>query len=208
MFKKAYSTLEKAVSDMISDETNYPSSATGTDNNSITVPRGFNYTTATINGTVNKFCFLLADQLNTIGTVTCPVASEGGGALWGWNAGQDGTFTTTDGIYWRLYFRTDDTLPNNQFPLNSAWPSTTVAVYPDTVYIDVNGLSKGPNCTASTFASGFAPQCASTADCSSNPDIFIISVRYDGKLYVGGYHGQAYTDACANSILSNPTTNQ
>lgn len=208
MFRKSYSILESAVHNVVNDDSNYPYTQTAitTDGTNTSVMRGLNYTTATGNGSVNKFCFYLTDQLNTVGSVYCPPAT--GDARWGWSPGQSATFTTTDGVSWKLYFRNSDDDPNNQFPLAPSMSYSAQPVYPVLAYIDVNGSSKGPNCTASTFGSGLAATCASTSDCSSNPDTFIIDIRYDGKLHVGGYHGQAYVDQCAESILKNPTINR
>lgn len=213
LFKKAYSTLNTAITNMINDEINYPSDQTGTDSGE-TVPRGFNFTDFTTNTNpatglpVNKFCYFLTDQLSTTGTPYCPPAT--GSAFAGWTAGQFGTFTTSDGISWKLYFRDSDASPNTQFPM-TALEATGTTDYSAMVFIDVNGDTKGPNCTAGAmFGSGalIYPRCASTTNCSSNPDVFVIGVRYDGKLIVGGYHGDPYTDLCANSILSNPTNNR
>lgn len=207
-FKKAYYALSKAVNNMINDEENYPSDMMGTsyDNASLKVPRGFNYTTATSNGSVNKFCYFLTQQLNTAGDVYCPPSTGGSSS---WAAASRGHFTTTDGMYWMLYFRNSDEDPDTQFPL-TAVPESAAGVYPVMVTINVNGTTKGPNCTATTgtYPGLTSTVCASTADCSSNPDTFVIDVRYDGKLHVGGYHGTAHTDACANQILSNPTVNR
>lgn len=121
MFKKAHSTLEKTVETLINDDVNYPSNVTGqtTDGTNVTVARGFNNTDIT--GTVvpagnDKFCYLFAQQLNTVGTVTC-------------TANQTGTFETTDGISW---FITPSTFPLRADSYN-------------TIMVDVNG-NKGPNC--------------------------------------------------------------
>ena len=94
--------------------------------------------------------------------------------------------------------------------------------------IDVNGFSKGPNCSADPSFNGaydvangtpyLVPKnalgtdmyssCISTdtvnAPCQKNPDTFVVGVRYDGKLQVGS--GTPDPDACATSILSNPTS--
>lgn len=209
MFKKAYSTLQRSIDSMIGDEENYPPSATGIDTSispNRVVSRGFNYTAATTNGSVNKFCFLLTQQLNTVGTTFCPATT--GWSNNGWAANQIGTFTTTDGISWRLYLRSSDDHPDEQFPITNI-PSSGDSVWPVMVSIDVNG-SQGPNCSTVTglynglFTSGV---CAVTSDCSSNPDQFLIDIRYDGKLHVGGYHTSAHTDRCAEIILEDPTNN-
>lgn len=86
MAKKANYSLQKALANMINDDTNYPGDVMFA---ATTVPQGFANTTATTNGAANKFCYFLADQMNLVGTTTC-----GGAAPY--------TFTTTDGIVWRV----------------------------------------------------------------------------------------------------------
>lgn len=199
MFKKAYSILEQSVSQMINDDKNYPSDQVNSSYPNI--QRGFNYTSKDASITTNKFCYFLSDRLNTVGTISCPLTAATG----------TGTFTATDGVSWGIYIpisdSTTDSLANSasanttavQFPLN-------LTLYTTKMIIDVNG-SKGPNCTADTSGTA-APYslaaCAVTADCSSKPDRFIIGVRYDGKLQIGV---TGSSDACANSILQEPTTN-
>lgn len=183
MIKKAYSTLENAISEMAADETNYPSDQTGTDSNGATVMRVFNYTTATTNGTTNKFCYFLADKLNILGSATCPLASAGGTTT--------NFATTSDGVAWYIFPADSDTNYGIQFPLN---PS----LYPTKILIDVNG-TKTPNCTADG-AGGITYSFNYLASCT-NPDRFIVGIRYDGKLQVGA------TDSVVTSILSDPTNN-
>lgn len=184
MFKKAYYTLEQVVSKMINDDTSYPSVT-----NASNIERGFNYTDVKSNNTTNKFCYYLTNELNTVGTVTCPINPDY----------TNGTFTTTDGVSWSVYFPAADAAYDTQFPMSSPYYATKIIV-------DVNG-SKNPNCTADTGGSA-APYsltlCPVTTDCSSKPDKFIIGVRYDGKLQIGS---NTNTDVCANSILQEPTKN-
>lgn len=206
LFRKAYSTIEKSVSSMISDETNYPSDLTivPTPPGTTSYSRGFNNTTATTN-TSNKFCYFLADQLNLNGAAT----------LIGTGATGNSTFTTTDGIAWTIYTPVSDTTNNTsqtlanvsttavQFPIGA----TAANSYLTKIIVDVNGATK-PNCTADTSGTA-APYsltaCSVTADCTSKPDQFIIGVRFDGKLQISA---SGSSDACAASILANPLVNQ
>lgn len=191
MIKKAYSTLENAISEMAADETNYPSDQTGTDSDSATVMRVFNYTTATTNGTTNKFCYFLADKLNILGSATCPLASA--------SATTTNFATTSDGVIWYIYLNNSDANYNFQFPLNPNY-------YYTKILIDVNG-TKTPNCTAdingNTYSFNYLASC-------TNPDRFIVGIRYDGKLQIGCStlpSCATITDQKVIDILSDPTNN-
>lgn len=189
MFKKAYYTLERAADNMINDDNNYPSNAIDTLANVI---RGFNYTTATTN-TSNKFCYFLSDELNTVGTVSCPAT----------NATGTGTFTTTDGIKWTVYIPISDATTtgnanlaanqtaSSQFPLNSTLYTTLITV-------DVNPASNSSNCSEDALSNPTVSACSA----GTSPDTFRINIRYDGKLQI------PTTDTNATNILSNPTNNQ
>lgn len=202
MFRKAYNVMLQGVSNLINDDTNYPATqvdiTTGYQN-------GFNYTTATSN-TSNKFCYFLTDSLNTIGSVTCPSTS----------AATNAYFTTSDGIVWTIDFPSGgtDAAPNTQFPLS-------LTSYSPKFVVDVDGTSKGPNCstddnaTSYTFGSGAGTaltRCSWYASCTAGtanpqnttPDRYIIGIRFDGKLQVGS---GSSTDDCANNILLFATTN-
>lgn len=196
LFKKAYSTLEKAVTNMINDPANYPSGISwnnaGTPENCTisgsNVNCGFYNTEATTNGAVSKFCYFFANQLNFIGAApTCSAPVNAVRAIG----------TTTDGIVWSIYSQAG---PPLEFNLSNTDYTTKVVV-------DVNGTA-GPNCTADTDADDNASYmlgaCGSQADCSSKPDRFVFGVRYDGKIQIG-LNGN---DACATSILSDPLNNQ
>lgn len=215
MFKTGYSELNTAITNMINDEDNYPSTAMANNSDAIRVPRGFNNTAATINGTVNKFCYFLSQELNAVpSSVYCPPAT--GSAMAGWSAGQAGTFRTSDGISWTLYFRDSDAQQNTQFPMapltNTNLANANSDFYPVMIFMDVNGTG-GPNCLESDWRSvwgamtaPFPAICPTTATpCSNDPDTFVVDVRYDGKMHVGGYHGYKFTDLCANSILNDST---
>lgn len=223
LFKKAYSTLEKSVNNMISDDTNYPSDQSIIPNNGTTsYSKGFNYTTATTN-TSNKFCYFLTDQLNISGSSSCPATGSTGLGL----------FTTNDGILWNVYIPVSDTTTNSetvatvwttavQFPVGA----TVANSYTTKVIVDVNGPSTGPNCTnddnAATYNfnngtataaltkcpnwKAYASYTATEDPCAKDkPDRFIFGVRYDGRLQIGSAGG---TDACADRTLTRPTTNQ
>lgn len=222
MFKKAYSNLENIIEGISNDETVYPpqnnwtygsNSYTCTDNNSVTVQCGFHNVLTTANALYanNKFCTLLTQQINTTGTTFCPVNSTASGY---------GYFGTSDGIYWNVFNSiADSTTASNatpsstatEFPLNSNYYTTKIL-------IDVNG-TKGPNCTLDTNGNTYAAFYNGTAAGSfnysascSNPDRFIISVRYDGKMLVGCSKDEAavcttITDQNAINMLLTPSQN-
>lgn len=187
MFKKAYYTLEQAVNKMVNDDISYPTVIdTGTG-----LERGFNFTDARANGSENKFCYYLRDQLNTAqgSTESCPdnVDDAGIGV---------GTFTTTDGVIWNVYIPAADTAPLVQFPINP--PSYAV-----TITVDVNG-SKAPNCSFTGITYPLVPAHPEVPACAvgTDPDTFRIGIRYDGKLSI-----IPVEDTAAASILADPTNN-
>jgi len=216
MFKKSYSTLEKAIDEMINDESLYPSDTTWTfkqdastsytyicdDVNGVPVQCGFHNVVSPTKTSYpnyydyNKFCTLLTDELNTVGTISCP----------GVGTHTIGTFTTSDGVSWSLYSQYSDNdnivaystihegycdySASQEFPLDST-------LYTTKITMDVNG-SKAPNCSEDGFSNPTVSACAA----GKKPDTFQISVRYDGKLNVPS------TDSTATSILSNPSNNQ
>lgn len=205
MFKKAYNTLSQGVNNLINDDVNYPSTQTGalwdsgtSSYSGATVSLGFNFDNGANYGDIGKgylkFCDLLSNQLNTVGTVNCdnPVGT-------GW-----GSFTTSDGVLWQIYegWSSSTTAPaNDDFPL-----SNTDYAYQSKALIDVNG-SKGPNCTLDT--SNTYSKFNYSANCK-DPDQFIIGIRYDGKLQVGCSTlpiCSTITDQNAINILLNPTNN-
>lgn len=181
LFKKAYSSLEKAINDLSNDEADYPTTA-GTDSNSNNILTiGFS-NTATGNAppaSTDKFCYALSQEMNTTGNVApatmCPIGAP-----------NIGTFTTTDGIVWSM---PTPTVSASYFvPTN---PDPAKYLY---IKVDVNG-TKAPNCGDTGNSSGFT---ACTA--GQTPDKFYIGVRYDGKIMVN--------DPNAVAILTNPTVNQ
>lgn len=215
MFKKAYFSLERAVSLMINDNANYPVSKTITLADGVTYQKGFNYTAATTNGTANKFCYFLSQTLNTVGQVTCRESTDA-------EMTQLLNFRTSDGIAWGLYFASPETGNSSETSANAN--DRTVVQFPigadlyDTkVLIDVNG-AKEPNCSLDINASTYTPYPPDSTNSESfnyqatckKPDRFIISVRYDGKLRVGmSNHDNAnITDQNAIDILQDPTNNK
>lgn len=177
LFRKAYSTMEKVVSALSNDSTNYPTTNQTTADGTFKI---FNNTTATTNGSTDKFCYFFADMLNTVGNTACPSSGV---------AGPTKFATTSDGIVWSMY------ISGTEFDVNPT-------AYNTKIIIDVNPSAKSTNCTADTNGASYGQtKCSVTSDCSKNPDTFIIGVRYDGKLQVG------VSDACAASILANPMNN-
>jgi len=201
MFRKSLYTLQLAVSNMLKDNTNYPSGETGTDANGLTVEKGFNNTTAvtnTISGTTyNKFCFFLVDQLNTMkgGDSSCPVASVASGIT--------EVATTDDGVIWRIRLAGSDATPASEFPLSNTNFGGVKVVF------DVNG-TKDPNCTKDTAGATWnVTVCGADV---KDSDQFIVGVRYDGKLQVACSTPNTEfcsvpTDAYASGILATPTDN-
>lgn len=212
MFKKAYSTLGQTIDNMSNDTTHYPPSMTGVNDDGDTVERGFNYTckTANADGTCatyittsngvavnNKFVSLFVDQLNLIGTMSDHVGSSG---YW--------SFTTTDGIVWTIYVNWSDSangsVKTGDSPLSNTYEFPMTSTYYTTkVMVDVNG-TKAPNCTADTSGNAFGFNYL--ASCT-NPDRFIFSIRYDGKIHVGASDNpNSSTDSIAEGYLTAPTT--
>jgi prepilin-type N-terminal cleavage/methylation domain-containing protein len=177
MFKKAYSSIESNVSNIINDATNYPEDLTCTLPSGTKVDCGFSKDNVGAGTTVpagqDKFCYLLADQMNVTGTSTC-------------TAGSNGNFRTSDGISW--------VITTNAFPIDQT-------IYDRKIIVDVNGAKK-PNCTDDTTGGTYGLSVCGTASDQRMADIFIVGVRYDGKLQVGA------TDAHASDILNNPTNNK
>lgn len=183
MFKKAYSSVEKSVSNMISDEANYPSGAiwnnvgvpTACQIGGLNVECGFHNTETTQNGTMDKFFYFFKEQFNT---TTDPV----------WTAGTHlGTFTTNDGIAWTVY------VPATAFPLDN----TVATGYTTFITFDVNQGSKSTNCSQVAYSNPTISACTGT----TKPDTFRVQVRYDGKLLIpsGDTTAQGYLTEPINS---------
>lgn len=200
MFKKTYYTLEKVIGSMINDEANYPSSQVDP---LAALPQGFNYTNPTTNGTANKFCYFLGQNLNTLAPATCPLVSDTPGL---------GTFTTTDGATWAVYLPISDQTTTANYNLaanqNAASQFPLAAnLYTTVITVDVNG-SKAPNCGHDAFSTTYLPTAVSACSGANlgKPDTFQIGIRYDGKLRIQDSDGTEDTDA--TTILSAPTNNQ
>lgn len=197
MLKKAYAVLEQAIHDLINDDVNYPYAKTYTVG-SVLYHRGFNYVDATSNGSINKFCYLLSDSLNTVGAVTCPDTNTK-------PLISNTSFTTSDGVLWRInvtaFFGMDDTdktIPDNvtiQFPLDASSGTS----YDTKVIIDTNG-SAGSNCSDDANAAAYGlTSCAG----GKVPDTFIFGIRYDGNIQIGS-SSTAGTDAYLEGVLKAP----
>lgn len=219
MYRKSYNFLQQAVSNLINNDSIYPSDQVGFDyTGTNTVARGFNYTidpNTTLPYTYNKFCNFFYDQLNTLAasTTSCPLSSAKSDTP---SLIANTRVTTSDGVDWYMYVPFADTTATvGAATTTGEWPlkSTT---YSTQIIVDVNGIGRGPNCSADTSFATIMPNgahpayssCVSTdtlnAPCQKNPDTFVIGIRYDGKIAVGNGAGG---DACAVDILTRPTNN-
>ncbi len=124
LFKKAYSNIERVVTEIINDDYLYPEALRpdgtaylGLDN---TVAAVINDDSTTYEG-ANKFCRLFGLKLNTISTedITCPGTPGGNGVF------NNPSFITNEGI---AYY-----IPSTDFATDA------------TITIDTNG-AKAPNC--------------------------------------------------------------
>lgn len=203
MLKKSYAGLERAIDELSNDNLRYPDNQTGNTTDTLAkVSMGFNYTTIVTTDVfamnmptgVNKFCYLLGDKLDTVDTInatSCPTSGNG-------------NFVTADGIAW--------TIVQGTSPLKNDDYSTKIIM-------DMNG-TKTPNCTADVNATTYSLDlcgggCPATAAAAitaiaannasnCNPDIFIIGVRYDGKLQMGS---GVDTDVAGTVTLKTPLNN-
>lgn len=200
-FKKAYYTLEKAISNMINDSDNYPIDQ---ENTTLSITRGFNYTTVTVNATANKFCYLLSQQFNTVGSVSCATTGQTQSFT-----SHAPAFNTSDGIAWYLFIPVSDTTTTAS--ANAANANTTAVQFPlaqnlftTKIMADVNGAS-GPNCTSDTNYATYG-----LVNCADDPDRFIFAIRYDGKMAIGSRNNPdtVSTDTVAEGYLLNPTDNE
>ncbi len=181
MFKKAYSVLEKSVSELINDEELYPydPEARGFMNKvQVTVP-GNSFSSdkmpdCTISkiytykftkpdcGSGHKFDVLFMDKLNILSVDKCPKD------IFGFITNNDGVcFTTSDGIGWAI----------EKIDFEKKTP-------PKLIVIDVNGFNKGPNTKASLTKNGKKTRV--------DGDRFHVHVVYDGKIETDGEAEQTY----------------
>lgn len=190
LFRKSYETLQRAVQDMLDDDTIYPDDMT-VKTGDFDYPRGFNYDSAIGAGTTNKFCYYLVQRLNVTGATACPATTV--------STTTTKFATTMDGVDWYIY--PGDTTTLTQFPM-------TGNTYTTKVIVDVNGAKK-PNCLTDSGCATYKP---STSSCTcTNPDTFIIGVQYDGKLRAGNSSSDptstGNTDDKALAILNAPLDN-
>ena len=181
LFKKAYSTLEKTVSELINDDMSYPAdlpTQASSDNPKRNVQPGFAYTTTTTDMGVpagnDKFCYLFSQKMNTAGTPNCTLVNPANLTT--------PAFITNDGVAW--YFLG----ALNTFTLIDDMAQAKQ------IFVDVNG-AKAPNC------GNAASPCVGT----TQPDRFQMGVRYDGKIEVVQQTGQQRT---GRDILTDPTDNR
>ena len=79
--------------------------------------------------------------------------------------------------------------------------------YPLKIIVDVNGMAKGPNCSAdsSSYAASYMPSGYRNTNCT-DPDTFIFGIRYDGKIRIANaassYSVTTYSDPVAKDYLS------
>ncbi|MCQ2789185.1 MAG: type II secretion system GspH family protein, partial [bacterium] len=79
--------------------------------------------------------------------------------------------------------------------------------FPLKIIVDVNGMAKGPNCSAdsSSYAASYMPSGYRNTNCT-DPDTFIFGIRYDGKIRIANaassYSVTAYSDPVAKDYLS------
>lgn len=124
MFRKAYSTVDRIVTELVNDDTFYPEALgkVGFDNTTTDL----NITANALNGMTEqtKFCRLFAFKVNTLddGTIHCPSTLSDAHAS---GAGSVPSFTTTEGIEYYI--------PNSNFAADMR------------LYFDVNG-PEPPNC--------------------------------------------------------------
>lgn len=214
MFKKSYSVLEAAVSNLINDDEAYPPGyldpATG-------LPAGFSNTytrltnitqgsrTITLPNTVvpnnqDKFCYLLAEEMN-LQPVTGASSSSGESC-----SSSNGYFRTSDGVDWFIY--------DHGFPIKNP-PDDTL--YATRIVIDVNGKNdvdkplwswgafsqKNNNCGIGKEISGSETiNSCNAISGNPTPDRYEIGVRFDGKIKLIDPNNLGASD-----ILGNPTSN-
>ena len=119
---------------------------------------GFAYTTPIEDeGLTNKFCYWFKTSLNLKKDYHCPNIGDEGSKLFA---------QTTDNALWYFY-PADFTISETNFD--------------NKIIVDVNGYEK-PNCLSSNDCEIYKPS-AYSCNCS-NPDTFIIGVRYDGKMNI------------------------
>lgn len=125
MFRKAYSTVDRIVTELVNDDVFYPEALgkIGFDNTTIDL----SVTATALNGITEqtKFCRLFAFKVNTLedGGANCPAILTDGQAS---GAGSVPSFTTMEGIEYYI--------PNSTFDADTR------------LYFDVNGADL-PNCT-------------------------------------------------------------
>lgn len=174
LFKKAYYVAERMVYELANDEDFYPTTGetVGLANLNKATYMGHTYgSSSNESKRKGKFCSLFARKVNTTddleykdGVLTVCGSNKDYSNL-GKGTYTTPTFTTTDGISWYMPY-TDFNKTN--------YDETDGAK----IYVDVNG-SEGPNCINDRVT-------------GCKPDIFIIHVMADGKMFVKGDKEREY----------------
>ncbi len=190
LFRKAYNTTVRIVSEMINDEELFSDSEVLTDTSEVTY-RGKTYSGLT------KFCKLFEAMANVSEVVTSCDESTNDDRVW---TDKQSTisgpyFTTTDGMVWSVP--------------PYAMKGSGDTLYSYTIFVDVNGLENGPNCTDFSTAQfidtyayiGYSLD-GEELICGENAtyDRFVIKVYTDGKVAV-------YDDTKAQEYLSDTSVN-
>src|SRR5574344_1252102 len=153
MFKKAHSVLEQTFQTLTNNSELF------TDGN----------LSAATNKSGKSLCFLFANEVNTVGTVSCSSNATS----------TTPSFTTTDGVVW--YFTQNYNAPIDTSVSTPYDTDTGAGTNFTHIVVDVNG-DKVPNCGAKIQAAFGSDACAN----GSIPDRFMFAVRYDGKITVLG----------------------
>ncbi len=173
MFRKAFYTVDKIVSELMYDEEIYPDSTDLTDTSEVT------YNGVTYSGT-GKFCKLFLAKLK-VAEVVADCSADASERSWYDKQsfhGGGSYFITTDGMAWSV-------------PKIAYDPPGEDKYYD--IWVDINGLENGPNCadvhTTATMPGTLVVSC----DEGSTYDRFVIQVFTDGRVSVlDGTKAQEY----------------
>lgn len=152
MFRKAYYRVEQAITELVNDDNLYPEPDDGSEGTYLADTSEVFYRGEAYSGNT-KFCGLLAAKLSAE-TVSCTV--------------NGGSFTTSDGIIWRV-------------PITDFSGSVSMSM-------DING-NKGPNCSYSSDAPAVNDTPSSSC---TKPDTFEIRIFSDGRIVVEGEMEKEY----------------
>lgn len=189
MFRKAYYIIERVVSELINDDDLYPTNeelnVSGFANTAEVTYAGNTYSGA------SKFCNLFFEKVNTTtGEARCNSSGETPSAV-PTDEETEGSFMTNDGVIWympatKVFANADYApVPDSTDPATGEpIPGTPGGAIEQEINVDINGIAE-PNCTYDE-------------DTCTNPDRFVVFVRYDGKVRVEGDKEREY-------LMSNST---